>query len=134
MLRAVFLLFSWFGSPPDLQACVHFWQRELNLQDWNVTLVVARRNELADHTLGNIQPDLASRSAILHVLRENDSDLNNRLAHADQCLTILHELVHLRRFAISHDPQWFDEPSTDRETALWVHKYKRREELRVLEQ
>jgi hypothetical protein len=133
MLHVLVLLFPSLASPTGLQACVHQWQRHMQLQEWRITVRVVPRAALDDSTVGNIEPDRATRTAILRVMRVEDSDLTGHLALADQRLTIAHEMVHLYRYAVVRDPRWFDEPSTNFQTALLVRKHKMRQELLVLE-
>jgi len=45
------------------------WQQRLNLQDWTISIVVARATELKPKTLGNIHWDLPKKSAEIRVLR-----------------------------------------------------------------
>src|SRR5438270_1079337 len=44
------------------------WQKRLNLQDWNIALVVSRASELKPKTLGNIHWDNEKKTAVLRVL------------------------------------------------------------------
>ena len=56
MLRFLALVLSLYSPRPDLNDAVRFWQRELYLQDWKVSVEVVSRAELADSTLGDIVP------------------------------------------------------------------------------
>ena len=47
-----------------------YWQRRLKLQDWKVTVVVARATELKPRTLGNIHWDTTTKTAVLRVLMQ----------------------------------------------------------------
>ncbi|MCU1238160.1 MAG: hypothetical protein JWP63_6127 [Candidatus Solibacter sp.] len=72
-----------------------FWQRRLKLEDWNITVVVARATELKPKTLGNIHWDSAKKTAVLHVLDPADYDLPPREMLDDMEFTVVHELIHL---------------------------------------
>src|SRR6266513_6332135 len=44
-----------------------YWQKRLNLQDWNVSVLVVRSNELKPKTLGNIHWDTDKKTATTRV-------------------------------------------------------------------
>ena len=71
------------------------WQEELNLKDWRVSIVVAKRCDLKPRTLGAIRLDKEQKSAVIWVLDPADYRLGFREALSDMEFTILHELVHL---------------------------------------
>ena len=84
------------------------WQQRLNLQDWNVTVVMARSNELKPKTLGNIHWDLPKKTAIIHVLDPADYHLPYREMLQDMEFTVVHELIHLELAPILSDLQRSD--------------------------
>lgn len=133
MFRIIALALTLFSPRPDFNECVQYWQRQLALEDWNVTVRVVERAELDDATVGSIDTDARTKSAVIRVLREDDYDLPTRQARADQCLTIVHELVHLRRFARERDPNWQDEAGTVARTFTLLRKHRRWRELAVAE-
>src|SRR4051812_22879096 len=45
-----------------------FWQKRLNLQDWNVNVLVVPSTDLKPKTLGNIHWDTDKKSATIRVL------------------------------------------------------------------
>jgi hypothetical protein len=71
------------------------WQRRLNLQDWNISVVVSRAGELKPRTLGNVHWDLDKRTAVIRVLDPADYRLAPALILRDIELTVVHELIHL---------------------------------------
>src|SRR3954452_17660543 len=71
------------------------WQRRLNLQDWNITLVVSRATELKPKTLGNIHWDTEKKTATLRVLDPLDYKLPFDEILQDLEFTVVHELIHL---------------------------------------
>jgi hypothetical protein len=72
-----------------------FWQRRLNLQEWDIRVVVARASELKPKTLGNIHWDSSKKTAVLHVLDPADYDLAPAEMFDDMEFTVVHELIHL---------------------------------------
>ncbi len=71
------------------------WQRRLNLQDWNIAVVVSRAGELKPRTLGNVHWDLDKKTAVIRVLDPADYRLPPALVLRDIELTVVHELIHL---------------------------------------
>jgi hypothetical protein len=72
-----------------------YWQRRLKLQDWKVTVVVARATELKPRTLGNIHWDTTTKTAVLRVLDAADYELPPAAMFDDLEFTVVHELIHL---------------------------------------
>ena len=71
------------------------WQKRLNLQDWNISLVVSRATELKPKTLGNIHWDSDKKTATLRVLDPADYKLAFNEMLQDVEFTVVHELIHL---------------------------------------
>jgi hypothetical protein len=71
------------------------WQRRLNLQDWNISVVVSRATELKPKTLGNIHWDTDKKSAVIRVLDPADYKLPFNDMLKDMEFTVVHELIHL---------------------------------------
>lgn len=71
------------------------WQKRLNLQDWNIALVVSRATELKPKTLGNIHWDTEKKTATLRVLDPADYKLPFHEMLQDLEFTVVHELIHL---------------------------------------
>jgi hypothetical protein len=71
------------------------WQKRLNLQDWNISLVVSRATELKPKTLGNIHWDTDKKTAVLRVLDPADYKLSFNDMLQDVEFTVVHELIHL---------------------------------------
>ncbi len=72
------------------------WQKRLKLQDWNITVAMARANELKPRTLGNIHWDSDKKAAIIHVLDPADYHMPFREMLDDMEFTVVHELIHLK--------------------------------------
>jgi hypothetical protein len=85
-----------------------FWQRRLNLQDWQISVAMARTSELRPRTLGNIHWDLEKRSAIIHVLDPADYRMPLRAMLDDMEFTVVHELIHLGLAPVLADLQRTD--------------------------
>lgn len=71
------------------------WQQQLNLADWKITVVMARRDDLKLRTVGGIRWDKGKKSATLWVLDASEYRVPVREMLDDMELTIVHELVHL---------------------------------------
>lgn len=71
------------------------WQQRLNLQDWNISVLMTRRSDLKANTLGGIRWDKSKKSAVICV--QDAADYRVPLAEMlkDMEFTIVHELVHL---------------------------------------
>lgn len=132
MLHVFFVLASFIAPAPRLDDRVEYWKRVLHLDQWRIAVRVVKRQELADGTEADIETDVGSRTAVIRVLREEDSDLPKRLARADQQVTIAHEMVHLSKLVHLGEPYWQDESATNAETdALLRHHHCWRELLVV---
>lgn len=71
------------------------WQKRLNLQDWNISLLVVRSTELKPKTLGNIHWDTEKKTAVIRVLDPADYKLPFSEMLQDLEFTVVHELIHL---------------------------------------
>ena len=72
-----------------------YWQKRLNLQDWNVSVLVVRSNELKPKTLGNIHWDTDKKTATIRVLDPAEYQMPFREMLDDMEFTVVHELIHL---------------------------------------
>jgi hypothetical protein len=84
------------------------WQKRLNLQDWNIAIVVARSSELKPKTLGNIHWDLDKKTAVIRVLDPADYRLPYKDMLQDMEFTVVHELIHLGLAPVFSDLQRSD--------------------------
>jgi len=71
------------------------WQKRLNLEDWNISIVMARTGDLKPKTLGNIHWDADKKTAVIRVLDPADYKLPFKDMLADMEFTVVHELIHL---------------------------------------
>jgi hypothetical protein len=94
------------------------WQKRLNLQDWNVTVALARATELKPKTLGNIHWDTDKKTAIIHVLDPADYTLSFEAMLQDMEFTVVHELIHLELSPVLAPLQRTDENRRDEEHAV----------------
>lgn len=71
------------------------WSKRLNLEGWQISVVMTRRSDLKDNTLGGIRWDKDKKSAVIRV--QDASDYRQPFGEMlnDMELTIVHELVHL---------------------------------------
>jgi hypothetical protein len=84
------------------------WQQRLNLQEWNISVVMARASELKPKTLGNIHWDLPKKTATIHVLDPADYHLADKEMLQDMEFTVVHELIHLELAPVLSDLQRSD--------------------------
>jgi hypothetical protein len=94
------------------------WQQRLNLQEWNITVAMARSGELKPKTLGNIHWDLPKKTALIHVLDPADYRLPYPEMLKDMEFTIVHELIHLELAPILSDLQRNDANRRDEEHSV----------------
>jgi hypothetical protein len=71
------------------------WQKRLNLQEWNITVLMSRTGDLKPKTLGNIHWDADKHSAVIRVLDPADYRLPFHEMLQDMEFTVVHELIHL---------------------------------------
>ena len=72
-----------------------FWQRRLNLQDWNISVVMSHPTDLRHRTLGNIHWNADKKAAVIRVLDASEYQMPFRATVKDMEFTIVHELIHL---------------------------------------
>jgi hypothetical protein len=94
------------------------WQKRLNLQDWKITVAVARAGELKPKTLGNIHWDTEKKTAVIHVLDPADYTLPLEAMLKDMEFTVVHELIHLELSPVLAPLQRNDENRRDEEYAV----------------
>ncbi|HZT40266.1 MAG TPA: hypothetical protein VFA28_20410 [Bryobacteraceae bacterium] len=133
MLHVFFVLASLIAPAPRLDERVEYWKRILHLDQWRIAVQVVKRQELEDGTEADIETDVRSRTAVIRVLREEDSDLPKRLARADQQVTIAHEMVHLSKLVRLGESFWQDESATNAETDALLRQHHCWRELLVVE-
>jgi hypothetical protein len=71
------------------------WSKRLNLEGWQISVIMTRRDDLKENTLGGIRWDKRKKSAVIKVQDASDYRLPVREILDDMELTIVHELVHL---------------------------------------
>lgn len=91
-----------------------YWQRRLQLQDWNVSILMSHREDLRPGTLGNIHWDADNKTATIHVLDVSDYAMPYADALKDMEFTIVHELIHLELASLPMD----DADRTEQEFAI----------------
>jgi hypothetical protein len=94
------------------------WQKRLNLESWNITVAIARANELKPKTLGNIHWDFDKKTALIHVLDPADYTLPFEAMLQDMEFTVVHELIHLELSPVLSPLQRTDENRRDEEHAV----------------
>jgi hypothetical protein len=71
------------------------WSKRLNLEGWQISVIMTRRDDLKENTLGGVRWDKVKKSAVIKVQDASDYRLPVREMLDDMELTIVHELVHL---------------------------------------
>jgi hypothetical protein len=133
MFRIFAVLISYLTPFPKLDDCVQYWQDQMQLNHWRIELQVVAVDQLDDPlNLGDIEPHESTHTATLRILREQDLVLPKHLALAEQRLTIIHEMVHLRKFAY-RDGNWRSEVETNMEAGEWVRRHRRWREALAIE-
>ncbi len=94
------------------------WQKRLELQDWNISVIMARATELKPKTLGNIHWDLEKKTAIIRVLDPADYRLPFKDMLQDMEFTVVHELIHLGLAPVLSDLQRSDANRREEEHAV----------------
>jgi hypothetical protein len=71
------------------------WQKRLQLEDWKISVAVARASELKPKTLGNIHWDTDKKTALIRILDPADYEMPLPEMLKDMEFTVVHELIHL---------------------------------------
>lgn len=71
------------------------WTKRLNLDGWQISVVMTRHDDLKTNTLGGIRWDKTKKSAVIKVQNASDYRLPFGEMLNDMEFTIVHELVHL---------------------------------------
>jgi hypothetical protein len=79
------------------------WQKRLNLQDWDISVVVSRADGLKPKTVGNIHWDRDKKTATIRILDPADYELPLSAMLQDIEFTVVHELIHLEMAPILSD-------------------------------
>ena len=81
--------------PEFVSAKVAVWQQRLQLEDWQISVVTAKRAELKSRTLGGIRWDKNKKTAVISVLDASEYRTSLDETLRDLEFTIVHELGHL---------------------------------------
>jgi hypothetical protein len=94
------------------------WQKRLNLQGWDISVVVSRADGLKPKTVGNIHWDRDKKTATIRVLDPADYQLPLAAMLQDIEFTVVHELVHLEMAPVLSDLQRTDANRLKEEDAV----------------
>jgi hypothetical protein len=94
------------------------WQKRLNLQDWDLSVVASRANELKPKTVGNIHWDRGKKTAVIRVLDPADYHMPFDEMLRDIEFTVVHELIHLEMVPVLSDLQRTEENRREEEHAV----------------
>ncbi|HVW09915.1 MAG TPA: hypothetical protein VG672_09535 [Bryobacteraceae bacterium] len=72
-----------------------YWQHRLQLDDWNVHILLSRPQDLRPGTLGNIHWNREQKAATIRVMDVSGYHTDLVAMLKDMQVTVVHELVHL---------------------------------------
>jgi hypothetical protein len=81
------------------------WQKRLNLEAWNISIVVSRAGDLKPKTVGNIKWDRDKKTAVIRILDPADYHMAFEPMLKDIEFTVVHELIHLEMSPVLSDLQ-----------------------------
>lgn len=79
-----------------LERQMHFWQKRLGLEDWNLSVRLVRQSEIDRNAWGTAEWDPESKTGMINVLDPRDYNLRGGELKLDMECTIVHELVHIQ--------------------------------------
>jgi hypothetical protein len=94
------------------------WQKRLNLQGWDISVVVSRADRLKPKTVGNIRWDPEKKTAVIRILDPADYRLPLASMLRDIEFTVVHELIHLEMVPILADLHRTDANRLEEEHAV----------------
>jgi hypothetical protein len=94
------------------------WQKRLNLQEWNLSVVASRASELKPKTVGNIHWDREKKTAVIRILDPADYNMPFNEMLRDIEFTVVHELIHLEMVPVLSDLQRTQENRREEEHAV----------------
>jgi hypothetical protein len=94
------------------------WQKRLNLQEWDLSVVASRASELKPKTVGNIHWDREKKTALIRILDPADYHLPFDEMLRDIEFTVVHELIHLEMVPVLSDLQRTEENRREEEHAV----------------
>jgi hypothetical protein len=94
------------------------WQKRLNLEGWNISVVVSRAADLKPKTVGNIRWDRDKKTAVIRVLDPADYHMAFAPMLRDIEFTVVHELIHLEMSPVLADLQRTEENRREEEFAV----------------
>ena len=94
------------------------WQKRLNLEGWNISIVVSRAGDLKPKTVGNIKWDRDKKTAVIRILDPADYHMAFEAMLKDIEFTVVHELIHLEMVPILSDLQRSAENRLEEEHAV----------------
>lgn len=72
-----------------------YWQKQLRLQDWNITVKVARRSDMATNAYGEVSPSRIYRQADIALRDPTDFADDDGPRERDMEDSLVHELLHV---------------------------------------
>jgi hypothetical protein len=84
-----------FINKEEARACCSYWQRQLRLNDWKVSVTIVRRYDLAPGRAAECTYHLESKSATINILDASDFHPTADFDDRDHEVCLVHELLHL---------------------------------------
>jgi len=72
-----------------------YWQNRLQLNNWNIYILLSRPSDLRTGTLGNIHWDAEKKTATIRVMDASGYKTDLEAMLKDMQVTVVHELIHL---------------------------------------
>lgn len=94
------------------------WQKRLNLQAWDISVLLTRANGMRPNTVGNIRWDNDKKTAVIRILDPVDYRLPSDAMLRDIEFTIVHELIHLVMAPVLADLHRTEANRLDEEVAV----------------
>ena len=79
-----------------LERQMHFWQKRLGLDEWNLSVRLVRQSEIDRNSWGAAEWDPEAKTGMISVLDPRDYNLHGGELRLDMECTIVHELVHIQ--------------------------------------
>src|SRR5437016_4903779 len=79
-----------------LERQMHFWQKRLGLDEWNLSVRLVRQSEIDRNSWGAAEWDPEGKTGTISVLDPRDYNLHGGELKLDMECTIVNELVHIQ--------------------------------------
>jgi len=90
-----------FESQEELEESLRYWQEQLRLRDWIIKARIARKWEMRENCVGQVDWQLESKMASIKILDSVDYE-PDFMVPLDQEHSLVHELIHLHFAPFNH--------------------------------